>query len=234
MTMTTSDTPQEVLKRPYTRNLKPDPSGGYVASIHEFPGCIAHGDTADEAMQNLERTAESWLEAALGTGYEVPPPSDYSDCSGKIALRISRRLHQLASERAQLEGTSLNQLLSTAIAEYLRSKTNEDLLLALESKLDEVAAQCKSFSSMTYRPVFVQLPAHHPGEAFSLDAWIDWASPTSRKIFFGSSSSGEGPFQSSAMRSLIRSDVIESKSHPSTTGHSSDGIVVMTSFRAPS
>jgi predicted RNase H-like HicB family nuclease len=109
----------EVLSRPYRRLLTPNGEGGFVASIHEFPGCIGEGETADEAIDQLDSAARGWVGAALATGYPVPEPANYDDFSGKIALRLSRRLHKMASERAALEGTSVNQLLSNAIAHYL-------------------------------------------------------------------------------------------------------------------
>lgn len=103
----------------YTRRLQPDPSGGYTATIHEFPGCIAEGDTAEEALANLEATALSWILSAEENNYPVAKPVDYEGCSGKIALRISRRIHQLAAERADLEGVSLNQFIGNSLAYYL-------------------------------------------------------------------------------------------------------------------
>lgn len=103
----------------YVRRLIPDPSGGFTATIHEFPGCIAEGDNAEEALRNLEDTAASWMRSALANGYPIHPPVDYEGASGKVALRISRRLHQLAAERADLEGVSLNQFIGNALANYL-------------------------------------------------------------------------------------------------------------------
>jgi Uncharacterized conserved protein len=103
----------------YVRRLMPDPSGGFTATIHELPGCIAEGDTAEEALEQLESVAHSWMESATANGYPITPPIDYEGASGKIALRISRRLHQLAAERAALEGTSLNQFIGNAVASYL-------------------------------------------------------------------------------------------------------------------
>lgn len=136
-------TPEEVVALPYTRSLTPDPSGGYVATIHEFPGCIAHGDTADGALKNLDAAALSWVGAALESGFPVPEPFDAGGYSGKIALRISRRLHKLAAERAQREGVSLNQFLSAAIASYLGQKD------AIESALEVVAQQARATVSLS-------------------------------------------------------------------------------------
>lgn len=103
----------------YVRRLSPDPSGGYTATIHELPGCIAEGETADEALAQLESVAQSWMESARASGYPITAPIDYEGASGKIALRISRRLHQLAAERADLEGVSLNQFIGNALAFYI-------------------------------------------------------------------------------------------------------------------
>jgi predicted RNase H-like HicB family nuclease len=111
----------DFLRKPYARRLIPDESGGFVASIQEFPGCIAEGDTADEALANLDRAAESWIEASLEAGQTIPEPLELQEYSGKIALRLPRGIHKMAAERASAEGTSLNQLLVAAVANYLGS-----------------------------------------------------------------------------------------------------------------
>lgn len=113
---------EEILSKAYARRLIPDETGGYVASIQEFPGCIAEGDTAEEALQNLDKAATSWVEVALSSGYEIRDPVSFYGCSGKIALRIPRGLHKQVAELAELGETSVNQLLVTAIAHYVGGK----------------------------------------------------------------------------------------------------------------
>ena len=113
----------------YVHRLKADETGGYVASILEFPGCIAEGDTAQEAIDNLNKAAESWISAAESTGYPVREPIDFNGFSGKTALRMPRNLHKQAAELADLEGCSLNQLLVTAIAHYVGGKQLSATLL---------------------------------------------------------------------------------------------------------
>ena len=138
----------ETLKKSYARRLVPDPAGGYVGTIHEFPGLIADGDTADEAMARLDEAAASWLEAAEESGYNVPEPANYEDCSGKIALRISRRVHKLAAERASLEAVSLNQLIGVALSAYLGQIDGVRAISArYEDKIDE--ALRLAFSSIS-------------------------------------------------------------------------------------
>lgn len=122
----------------YVRRLTPDPSGGFTATIHEFPGCIAEGDTAEEALRNLEETAASWMRSATANGYPVQAPVDYEGASGKVALRISKRLHQLAAERADLEGVSLNQFIGNALANYLGQ---QDGMQRMATHLEKCLAQ---------------------------------------------------------------------------------------------
>lgn len=119
---TTSRNARDILNKAYVRRLTPDPSGGYVASISEFPGCIAEGETAEEALQNLDKAAESWIEVAIAHGRAIREPVDFEGFSGKIALRMPRNLHKQAAELAELEGCSLNQLLVTAISFYVGGK----------------------------------------------------------------------------------------------------------------
>ena len=66
-------TPAEYLKRPYERLLFPEQDGSWSAEILEFRGCFATGDTAAEALQNLERVAESWILGMIAKGESIPP-----------------------------------------------------------------------------------------------------------------------------------------------------------------
>lgn len=112
--------PQEILEKPYKRLIAPDPEGGgFTATIQEFPGCVAFGETVEQAYSNLEDTARAWISAATETRHPIVEPRNYEECSGKIALRMPRRLHVMAAEQAELEGASLNQVLNVAVATYL-------------------------------------------------------------------------------------------------------------------
>ena len=65
----------EILKRPYQRVLIPDRDSGTVSAwIAEFPGCIAQGDSPEEAYRNLEAAASSWLEGAIDNNFPIPEP----------------------------------------------------------------------------------------------------------------------------------------------------------------
>jgi predicted RNase H-like HicB family nuclease len=109
---------EKYLKEPYSRILIPDTeSGTYTAEILEFPGCIAQGDTPQEAYERLEEGAKAWIEAALELGQEIPSPSFAHGYGGRVALRMPKSLHRQAAIAAERDGTSLNQFIVTSIAE---------------------------------------------------------------------------------------------------------------------
>jgi predicted RNase H-like HicB family nuclease len=63
---------------PYAVQVVPDATtdGGacYLASHPELPGCMAHGDSPDEALRNLEDARRLYLTTLIKRGLEVPKP----------------------------------------------------------------------------------------------------------------------------------------------------------------
>ncbi len=118
--MKANESATEILRRPYSRLLVPDEAGGFSAQLMEFPGCFAEGETADEAIANLESAALSWVEAAQAQGMVIPPPTGgQEDASGRFVLRLPRSMHQRAIRYAQRDGVSLNQFVVAALAERI-------------------------------------------------------------------------------------------------------------------
>lgn len=112
-------TPAEILKRPYHRVVVPDESGLFGAEIAEFPGCLAVGDTAADALANLEEVAEGWLLGVIERKQPIPAPSEEPEYSGKLVLRLSKSLHESAANAAERDGVSLNSFIVTALARYV-------------------------------------------------------------------------------------------------------------------
>jgi len=120
-------TPGTLLKLPYLRVLTPDAeSGTYAAEILEFPGCVAEGNSPEDAFQRLEKTAKSWIEAARDLGQDIPPPLSAKGFGGRVALRLPKSLHRQASLAAVRDGVSLNQFIATALAEKVGATTRKD------------------------------------------------------------------------------------------------------------
>ena len=114
--------PTEILREPYGRLVVPDTDGTYRAEIVEFPGCIATGDTAAEALANLEAVAWDWLEAVIERGQHIPVPVEAAEYSGKLVVRLPKSLHKRAAHQAARDGVSLNQYIVASIAEQVGIK----------------------------------------------------------------------------------------------------------------
>ena len=109
----------EYLAMPYSKVLVPDETGGFVAELLEFPGCLAEGETADEAIGNLNDAMEVWIEAVLESGDRVPEPLDLQGYGGRLVVRMPKWVHKEATRRAHVESVSLNQWIVGAIGERL-------------------------------------------------------------------------------------------------------------------
>ena len=51
-----------------------DEDGGYIADIPDLGSCSAFGRTAEEAVAEVTKAKEAWLEAARETGKQIPEP----------------------------------------------------------------------------------------------------------------------------------------------------------------
>ena len=47
----------------------------FVATVPELPGCMAHGDTKESALKELDIVKDMWIECALEDGDPIPEPS---------------------------------------------------------------------------------------------------------------------------------------------------------------
>ena len=44
----------------------------FVADVPELPGCVAHGETHDAALANINEAVELWVETAREFGDGIP------------------------------------------------------------------------------------------------------------------------------------------------------------------
>lgn len=51
-----------------------DEDEAYIAEVPELAGCMADGETAAQALQNVERVVREWIETARELGRPVPEP----------------------------------------------------------------------------------------------------------------------------------------------------------------
>ena len=113
---------RQQMQAAYPVQLRQDDQNGepyWVAELPDLPGCLADGDTAAEALESLEQAKRIWLKTALAEGRSVPPPSRYEGFSGRVLLRLPKSMHRRLAARAEMEDTSMNQLVVMLLSESL-------------------------------------------------------------------------------------------------------------------
>ena len=107
---------EKFMNKNYRVALQYDPDGYWIAEHPELSGCIADGETAQEALSSLDISRELWIESRLATGLEVPEPQEAPQYSGRFVLRIPKSLHRDLANEAEVQGVSLNSLVSSVLA----------------------------------------------------------------------------------------------------------------------
>ncbi len=44
----------------------------FVADVPELPGCMAHGDTYEDALRNIQEAMSGWIDVAQELGEPIP------------------------------------------------------------------------------------------------------------------------------------------------------------------
>ena len=92
----------------------------WVAKSASLKGCIGQGETAEEAISELEANEQEWIVTAKEVGISVPPvPVEAAqEYSGKLTVRIAPGVHRDAAQIAKAEKVSLTQYISDAIVNW--------------------------------------------------------------------------------------------------------------------
>jgi predicted RNase H-like HicB family nuclease len=48
----------------------------FVAEVPELPGCMAHGDTQQDALSNANEAIQLWIDTAEEFGDPIPEPKE--------------------------------------------------------------------------------------------------------------------------------------------------------------
>ena len=46
----------------------------FIAEVPELPGCMAHGDTQEDALNNIQEAMQLWIDTAKEFGDPIPEP----------------------------------------------------------------------------------------------------------------------------------------------------------------
>ena len=106
----------------YAINIAPLPAeegGGYLVTLPDLPGCMADGETIDDAVAEARDAFNAWAMAEMEDKGDLPAPRTYS---GQFVQRIPKTLHMRLAKRAASEGISVNQLAATFLARGLAER----------------------------------------------------------------------------------------------------------------
>src|SRR3989442_12344545 len=116
----------DYLNLPYTVMLRRDDEGDWIAQVQELSGCIAHGSTEVEALEQLREAKRDWISAALEDHIDIPLPEAEDELpSGKWVQRVPRSLHKQLARLAKTESTSLNSLVTSILSDYVGGRRNQ-------------------------------------------------------------------------------------------------------------
>lgn len=105
--------------------ISEEDGGGYLISFPDLPGCVADGETPEEAFHQAEDAMLAWMRTAKEFGDPIPKPSIPSSYSGQWRMRAPKSLHAALAFQAKEEGVSLNTLAITLLAEGLARHKKE-------------------------------------------------------------------------------------------------------------
>jgi RNA polymerase sigma factor (sigma-70 family) len=121
-TMATNPAPDaSLLEQPYHIELVRElgPQGGWTAQVEELPGCTAHGESAEEAVESIDAAMRDWIADAVAHKRELPKPRSPSSHSGRLLVRMPQSLHADLARAAELEEVSLNQFITSSLASVI-------------------------------------------------------------------------------------------------------------------
>lgn len=117
-------TEDDELPRFEIRPLTQDEGGGYLIEFPDYPGCMADGETPEEAIQEGRDALLSYKRTLAELGRDNQGAEVYS---GQWRQRVPRSLHASLVRRAVQEGVSLNTLAATLLAEGLGRRAGMEI-----------------------------------------------------------------------------------------------------------
>jgi antitoxin HicB len=108
---------EPVLPRFEIRPLTPEEGGGYLVEFPDYPGCMADGETPEQAMREGADALRSYVGTLEAMGRRAPAAGDLY--AGQWRQRVPKSMHAALARRAAREGVSLNMLVTTMLAEGL-------------------------------------------------------------------------------------------------------------------
>lgn len=87
---------------------------GWFAKVVELPGCMTWTGTLEGLGPMIEDAMATWIQGSIDEELPIPEPAE--GFSGRILVRMPKSLHRDLTRRAEDDGVSLNQLITTRLA----------------------------------------------------------------------------------------------------------------------
>jgi len=88
----------------------------HIARCLEFPSLVAHGNTVEGALKEIEKVVEEAITWMQEENEEIPEPFGVKKYKGNLTLGVPAEVHRKLSIKSAEEGVSINQ--------YILSKIN--------------------------------------------------------------------------------------------------------------
>jgi len=127
--------------------------GGYIATVPELPGCMSDGETYEEALLNVKEAIKEWIDTAKARGQNIPEPIVYhddEDYSGRLVIRIPKKLHKELSENAAEQSISLNQLILYYLSKQIGIEEAKKINNIIEDEILQEENKIPTFASINF------------------------------------------------------------------------------------
>ena len=131
----------------------------YIGTVAEFPYLSADGPTPADAYSEIRALVEEAVDILRKEGKEIPLPFSEREFKGNISLRLSPETHRMAMIRAQQEGCSLNQFLTSLIERNLYSNSIIAAVEQLSKTVANFTPLAEAFAEQKYQqsPIFPKI-----------------------------------------------------------------------------
>ena len=116
----------------YPVNITPlskEDGSGFMVEYPDLPGCMADGETIEEALKEGEDAIKAWILSAKEDGAPIPLPNSAKTFSGQFRLRVPKSLHAKLAAAARDENVSLNTVAVAILAQGLTKRSGSVLVL---------------------------------------------------------------------------------------------------------
>ena len=86
-------------------------TGYYILDFIDIENCYVQGETLEEILSIKDKVKENFLKRYYAIFKTLPEPTDLSEASGKLTIRLPKALVSKLKEFAQFEKLSVNQLI---------------------------------------------------------------------------------------------------------------------------